>query len=240
MGGLSHAGLATSVVDTCYILGTMIGPSGGGFMFDLGGFILPFCVVGACAFCMVIVNFFYLDKALVEEDVQNFKVTSEQGEAAKPTNNEDAERNEANEKTDIKDKPYTWMDAVKVPEILISLLGLIVTSSAWDWYQPSLGPFISHKFGLGPTGCGLVLMTVSVSYVISSPGFGFLLDRFDVGIWAQVSGMLLIFLGYLFLGPIPQLKSIASVYVSVLGLALQGSGFAFSYLGLFNQAQENI
>ena len=134
-------------------------------------------------------------------------------------------------KTQDKPKSVTWKNVVKLPDVIVSLFGLMITSSAWDWYGPSLEQFLSNKFGLDSTKCGLVFMAVGASYMITSPFCGMLLDRKISGFKVQVFGIFLIFLCYFFIGPIPPIENISSVYLTVAALAVQGIGSACSYLG---------
>ena len=49
MCGPEQEALALSLIDTCYVVGLMLGPSLGGLLYDAAGLALPFLVFGAGA-----------------------------------------------------------------------------------------------------------------------------------------------------------------------------------------------
>ena len=49
MCGPEQEALTLSLIDTCYVVGLMLGPSLGGLLYDAAGLALPFLVFGAGA-----------------------------------------------------------------------------------------------------------------------------------------------------------------------------------------------
>ena len=121
-----------------------------------------------------------------------------------------------------------------LPALLVSMFGLMVTSSGWDWYQSSIATFLEQEYSLSASQIGLVLVSSGLTYIITSPICGYILGRINVTLWVHIIGLLIIFTGYILFGPIPQLKQIASVPLTVASLSLQGVGFSMSYIGLRN------
>ena len=80
---------------------------------------------------------------------------------------------------------------------------------------------------------GLILIAPGVSYIITSPVCGFVLGKEKVkpSLWVNITGMIILVTGYIFFAPIPQLKQLASVPLTVAALCVQGAGFSISYIG---------
>ena len=75
-------------------------------------------------------------------------------------------------------------------------------------------------------------MSSGVTYILTSPTCALVMKRFSIcSLWIHITGLLIIFTGYLIFGPIPQLNYIASLPLTVTGLALQGVGFSTCYIG---------
>ena len=75
-------------------------------------------------------------------------------------------------------------------------------------------------------------MSSGGTYILTSPTCALIMKRFSLcSLWIHISGLLIILTGYLIFGPIPQLDFIASLPLTVTGLALQGIGFSTCYIG---------
>ena len=62
--------------------------------------------------------------------------------------------------------------------------------------------------------------------------FVIFIKRFSLcSLWIHITGLLIVLSGYLIFGPIPQLNFIASLPLTITGLALQGIGFSICYIG---------
>ena len=109
----------------------------------------------------------------------------------------------------------------------------MVTSSAWDWYQSSIAQHLDTHYSLSPSRTGLILVSAGIAYIITSPVVGYFLSQgmMKPTLWIHILGMVIITLGYILLGPIPQLKNIASIGLTVSALIFHGIGFSLSYIG---------
>ena len=75
-------------------------------------------------------------------------------------------------------------------------------------------------------------MSSGVTYIMTSPTCALIMKRFRFcSLWIHITGLLIILSGYLIFGPIPQLNFIASLPLTIIGLALQGIGFSTCYIG---------
>ena len=110
-----------SLIDASYMIGIMLGPSFGGFFFDLGGFFLPFLVFGSCSILLTVSSCVFCLKNRRDSDANGDGQDSE---------------------------PMSLSMMVRVPGMLVSMLGLMVTSSAWDWYQSSIAQHLERKYSL--------------------------------------------------------------------------------------------
>ena len=52
--GRDYENLAMSLIDAAYMVGIMLGPSFGGFCFDVGGIALPFLIFGSCGILLTV------------------------------------------------------------------------------------------------------------------------------------------------------------------------------------------
>ena len=110
-----------SLIDAAYVIGIMLGPSFGGFFFDAGGLFLPFLIFGICGILLTAFSCIFRLK---------FRTDSE--------NTGDGRDSD----------PMSLVTMVRVPGMVVSMVGLMVTSSAWDWYQSSIAQYLEAKYSL--------------------------------------------------------------------------------------------
>ena len=110
-----------SLIDAAYVIGIMLGPSFGGFFFDAGGVSLPFLLFGSCGILLTVFSCIFRLKYRPDAD--------HTGEG------QDSE-------------PMSLVTMVRVPGMVVSMAGLMVTSSAWDWYQSSIAQHLETKYSL--------------------------------------------------------------------------------------------
>ena len=110
-----------SLIDAAYMVGIMLGPSFGGFCFVVGGISLPFLIFGSCGILLTVFSCIFCLKHRTESD------TTAEGQDS---------------------DPMSLVTMVRVPGMVISMGGLMVTSSAWDWYQSSIAQHLQSKYSL--------------------------------------------------------------------------------------------
>ena len=199
-----NQGKATSLAESFFGVGSMFGPTIGGYLFDKGGFPLPFWASGGFSLLLSVSCIFLMRN--VEEA---FEETAE----------------------DTKD--VTWREIVTAPGVGVSLSAMICAGTAWQWYSPSLEPFLVQSYGITSFQTGLVFMAFGVTYTISTPVVGFLTDRGLDGITTIIIGNLSILVAFILLGPIPVLKAVTGpqLPLTVFSVGLQGLGSGATYLG---------
>ena len=197
-----NEGKAIAAAEAGFGVGTMFGPTFGGYLYDLGGFSLPFYVSGIMMMSVSFVSFLFL-----EVEPKTYEHLNDT-------------------------RKITWVLIFKSPGVLVSSFTLAFSGIAWAWYSASLEPFLYTTYGLSSSQTGLVFMTFGLTYTVFTPFFGFLTDRGLDGLVTMIIGNLLIATGFLFLGPIPPLKCLGSnLWLTVVSIGLQGLGSAATYLG---------
>ena len=101
----ANEGKAVAACETCFGVGSMLGPSIGGLLYDLGGFALPFAVFGGAQCLVILLTFVFL---------------KEEGDGYASLEDEN--------KVEV-----TWGDLLRAPGVLVSCLGLVMAGSNWTW-----------------------------------------------------------------------------------------------------------
>ena len=132
-----------SVIDASYFLGLMLGPSLGGVLYDLGGLFLPFLFVGGLALLLCLASYFSLRFLIMKTKPIIIAKSSFRGVL------DQDQDTEAEEHMVMGD-----MLSVLRPEVVMSMLGLMVTSSSWDWYQSSIASYLSTSYHISASYIG--------------------------------------------------------------------------------------
>jgi len=199
-----NQGMAMSLAESFCGVGSMFGPTIGGYLFEIGGFSLPFWACGGLSLLLSVSCIFLMRNA---EDA--FQETAEDG------------------------KDVTWKEILTAPGVGVSLSALVCAGTAWQWYAPSLEPFLVQTYEVDSFETGLVFMAFGVTYTIFTPIAGFLTDKGVNSIYIIILGNFCILMSFIFLGPIPVLKSVmgSQLAVTVVSIGLQGLGSGATYLG---------
>ena len=138
---------------------------------------------------------------------------------------------------------YSWAQVLQSDGVMVSLVLLVLGSSAYDWYAASLGPYLATYHGMTVGQTGLLLMGNALAYTVFTPVFGWLADQVLDCFHVQVVGNLIIFLSYLFLAPIPPLQALGvgkQVWVHAAAVFVQGVGCAGLYLGSLTHMMKGV
>ena len=87
--------------------------------------------------------------------------------------------------SDVSRNSVGILKMLTLPALLVSMFGLMVTSSGWDWYQSSISTFLEQEYSLSASQIGLVLVSSGVTYIITSPICGYILGRTYVTLWVH-------------------------------------------------------
>lgn len=182
-------------------LGFMAGPALGGFLYEVGGFKLPFIVLGSCVLLVLFFVMFILPGS-------------------------HAYRNEESNETGSLKKvlliPGVLMIGINavIGGMVLSFLDPTLTNHLED---------ITNN-GLSSEKIGLVFLIPSVLYTISAPLLGMVVDKMFSGRYAIILGNVICCVSYLFLGPSPLLDSFVNSKLWVVCVALGVMGIAIAPL----------
>ena len=107
---------------------------------------------------------------------------------------------------------------MSVPEVIVSILSVVMSEMAVLWYISTLEPFTRSKYGLTQWHTGLIFMVLSTSYTVFTPVVGWLIDKGLSGLFAIILGHLFMTIGYIFMAPIPPLAQLIAVSYTHLTL----------------------
>ena len=120
-----------------------------GWLFDLGGFPLPFWISGGFSLSLSLASL-----CLLHDPRQS------------PYSNLDTGHHDV-----------TWAQVLSSPGVAISVFSMVCAGTAWQWYSPSLDPYMQTTFELSASQTGLVFMAFGITYTIFTPLFGYLTDK---------------------------------------------------------------
>lgn len=206
-GAVSRRYRATmlSVIETSFGVGMMIGPSFGGFLYDVGGFSLPFVITGT----LIVLN------SCVALTVPKF-VPSQR-----------------NNPTIALDQSTTkYKQLFKDPAIAGCFAIVIVSEMSVAWVLPTFERFLSANFSLNSTVTGIIFSMEGITYAIFTPFFGWLLDRGVPKCYGLIFGACAAVVGLCLMGPVPGLNMVipTSPYTSAVGLSIVGTGIAATFI----------
>jgi len=202
-----------ALIELFFGIGEIVGPVVGGALYEVGGFTLPFSVMGGILFLSSIFIYFVLPESPPSED-------SESG----PTILE------------ALSKPSILIALFKVLTAAASI-GFLQTT-----LEPHLHDIKPYGVPLTSFQVGALFMAVGGTYGLSLPLWGLLCDSKltrNSPKFVELMGALLIAVGFMVLGPfkyMPFKKSLASI---IGGMTIHGFGLGASVVGGFSDAHKS-
>ena len=163
------SGIAISVVEACWGVGNVFGPSLGGALYDHGGFAIPFWVLGGVMLFIAGASICFLKDDISPEEGRTDSIK------------------------------VTWQEILSAPGVLISTFALSFAGIGWTWHAASLEQFLWSSYAMTSAHTGLVFMLFGLCYTIFTPVFGFLTVKGLDGFSAMATGNFAIFLAYIFI-----------------------------------------
>ncbi|XP_046565512.1 MFS-type transporter SLC18B1-like [Haliotis rubra] len=188
-------------------LGMTVGPAIGGFLYTLGGFHLPFVVVGCLIVLSLPFNYFLIPAV---RDTPRFVSTNDERALAKP-------KGISATRTILKD-----------PTALVTLLSVMLGAGVWAVLDPILEPRLTD-FGLTPEMSGVIFLILSASYALGSPISSWVADRLPDNRILMIPGFMVCAISHLLLGGSPLLgfdPDYREIWLTILSLITLG--FAIS------------
>jgi len=203
-----------AMIELFFGVGEIVGPVVGGALYEVGGFTLPFAVMGSTLFLSSIFIYFVLPdtpRPVVEEDEN----------AVKPS----------------------MKNALSKPAIIIALFKVGTAAASLGFLQTTLEPHLHDiQPPLSSFQVGALFMVVGGTYGLSLPLWGYLCDSKltkNSPKFVEVIGAIFIGAGFLVLGPFkyfPFKKSLVSI---IVGMTIHGFGLGASVVGGFSDAHKS-
>merc|ERR1740130_1303704 len=189
-------------------VGLMLGPPFGGFMYQVGGFHLPFAVA-ASMLCVSAIGFIFISRQRKPQAVSG----QHQTELVADGKNTSA-------------VPFGQL--LRLPSVWGSCLSNVVCYAALSYHDPTLQPFLEEApYHLSETSVGFILTAAVISFTVFS-SFAGQITRM-VGPPAQFfGGFITMGISFFLLGPSPFLDSFVPqhVIVTVVSMVLSGASLA--------------
>jgi len=203
-----------AMIELFFGIGEIVGPFIGGALYEVGGFTLPFAVMGSTLFFSSIFIYFVLP------DIAN-PSTGVSSDAEKPS----------------------MLNALSKPAILIALFKVGSAAASLGFLQTTLEPHLHDlKPPLSSFQVGALFMVMGGTYGISLPFWGFLCDSTltrNSPKFVEIIGATLITIGFLVLGPFKYLPFSKTLVTIIIGMTIHGFGLGASVVGGFSDAHKS-
>ncbi|KAF7639383.1 MFS domain-containing protein [Meloidogyne graminicola] len=146
--------MATGINEVAFGLGYTLGPAIGSALYEIGGYVLPLFVVGSAQLFLVLASLpFY--KGLLSNDSEMSIINK-----------------------DEENSPGIFK-MILMPNVFMAMLSAFVICIAWVFYEPDLTEHLSTFKDFRPSVLvGIMLGILAIFYLISSPLWGFIFDRY--------------------------------------------------------------
>lgn len=203
-----------AMIELFFGVGEIVGPVVGGALYEVGGFTLPFAVMGSILFFSSIFIYFVLPdtpRPVIEYDEN----------CVKPS----------------------MKNALTKPAILIALFKVGSAAASLGFLQTTLEPHLHDiKPPLSSFQVGALFMVVGGTYGLSLPLWGYLCDSKltkNSPKFVEVIGAIFITAGFLVLGPFKYLPIKKSLVTIIIGMTIHGFGLGASVVGGFSDAHKS-
>lgn len=182
----------------------MAGPSIGGWLYELGGFTLPFIATSMLCLLSIIPIHFLVQNEITPKD------------------------------KNVKEKPTTILQALSVPGITINLtlsaitcLGMSFNESTLDFHLREIGNF-------SPSQVGKIFLISGLIYSFFTWGFGWVAKKWSNAYCLIYLGLVLLTCSFVFVGPLPFLPIEPSIYNVIFSQACFGVGMGILFVLSFD------
>mmetsp|Transcript_38091 Transcript_38091/g.94487 ORF Transcript_38091/g.94487 Transcript_38091/m.94487 type:complete len:508 (-) Transcript_38091:306-1829(-) len=189
-------------------LGYMIGPTVGGFLFQAGGFALPFLCIGFALLPAMLLILW-----IVPDDRSNIRTSTAKDDAPSST---------------------PMLQLLARPQILAIALTAIIGNTDYAFLEPTLAGHV-ESIAKSPQAIGMLFSVTSLTYTFSSPLMGWLSHKHRMGPRTVIiAGIAFQCLGFMLIGPSPLLpfgqsgEGPMSLNLLVFALFLFGLGESMS------------
>eukprot|EP00095_Tigriopus_kingsejongensis_P001693 maker-scaffold3251_size9521-snap-gene-0.1 protein:Tk01693 transcript:maker-scaffold3251_size9521-snap-gene-0.1-mRNA-1 annotation:"chromaffin granule amine" len=200
-----------SWTELCFGLGYTIGPAIGSYLYELGGFILPFEVTGGFGLLVCVLIFFVIP------DLQQDTETKEaiEGEEKKTT--------------------LTIAAVLKSPILFMPYVDNAITFIGYGYVEALIQPHLIDA-GANQTQVGYFFLITGALYMVTTPCIGYACDRMTYPIILSIIGNALMAIVFVFVGPLPVLPFGTSLELLYGMAALIGFSYTFVMVSTFSRA----
>jgi len=200
-------------VEMSFGVGMIIGPTVGGGLYEVGGFTLPFVLLGVILLVQAAISTRTLQ--FLKDDDQFLK---------------DDDRSES-----TRGEEFGISQALRIPSVLLAIIAVLVASIGVGALQTTLERHLA-QFDLSPLHVGMFFMLYGGSYALLNPFWGWVADKYSSKL-VIMTGAILLGLGYLLVGPVPGLGIKPSYSLCVVSVVLMGLGIGALLVAAFSEAQ---
>ncbi|KAL7074381.1 hypothetical protein ACQ4LE_006740 [Meloidogyne hapla] len=205
--------MATGINEVAFGLGYTLGPAIGSALYEVGGYVLPLFVVGSAQILIVLASLpFYRGLLSEGSEISNVKQEEE--------------------------KSPGIFRMLLIPDVFMAMLSSFVICVAWVFYEPDLTEHLSTFKEWRPSVLvGIMLMILALSYLISSPLWGLIFDRYIAQRFSpsfiRIIGGILITISLLLMGPAPFLGLEKNLIIIGISFAILGISCSILYIPVF-------
>ncbi|XP_050426525.1 MFS-type transporter SLC18B1-like [Adelges cooleyi] len=194
------------ILETFVGLGMSVGPAIGGLLSSVGGYAMPFFVVGFLMIATVPLHIY-----LMPPIKDGTKASQAVGSRSKGI-----------------------VKLLIIPSAFVVGAIITVTSNFWASLDPTLEPHL-REMGLSTDEVGLVFLFCSILYGVSSPCWGYLADKYNNHWSMMAAGLLASAVGLFILAPFTWLGVTEDVlWLNLVGLGILGVSASLTMMPAFN------
>ena len=205
----THTGRLCSGIELSASIGFIFGPPLGSWLFDMGGYSLPFWVVGLL---QVILALVFLLSA--------------------PELNCSDGYSEMNQKQFLSSQSLSATDFILHPGVLCISVASLMMSSALGYMNVAFGPHLKRQFTINGEDAGSYFLPFFVLRAAITPLYGYLIDKGFAGLIFWLFGSLQSALGFLLLGLPSFVAVLRPLWAVEVSTGLVGMGSAAGYVPL--------
>ena len=182
----------------------MAGPSIGGWLYELGGFTLPFVATSILCILSVIPIYFLVQNEITPKD------------------------------KNTKEKPTTFLQALRVPGITINLTLSAMTCLCIGFNESTLDFHLREIGNFSPSQVGKIFLISGLIYSFFTWGFGWVAKKWSNAYYLIYLGLVLLTCSFVIVGPLPFLPLAPSVYNVICSQACFGVGMGALFVLSFD------
>jgi len=205
-----------SYTEMCTGLGYMLGPAVGSFLYEIGGFVLPFEIMGGLCLLAAFGVFF---------SIPDF-----------PEDNSNGGGDSLTSKSNDLKKRMGLTSVLKHPSIFMPLLDNLICYSGFGMIESMLEPHMKTTISASQMQVGVAFLISGGVYMVANPPIGKVCDLMTYPVILSMLGNVILSVSFIFLGPVPFIDitpSLTSVYVM---MALAGMGAALTMVSTYGRA----